>query len=576
MITFPKLRKNPHTCKSVSQKRQSVFKQCGIKTAWGLDIGDNALKAVKITRKNNEIIVEDIDIIEYPAPLSNTKLLESHHIRNTIQTFLSKHTFNKKVDVVVSIPGQLAMSRFSTIPPVKKRQLRNLVNYEAQQQIPFDLKDIVWDYHQLSGRVPNEEGTEIGFFASKRETLHSIVSNISFPEFNLASLLTSPLAIYNLVLFDQQIEGTTIIINMEEENTDLIIIDRSHFWLRTIPLREINADFVREIQRSMEYYKSLSKDTDTVHFEKFLLIGNKFNDPLMQQTIKDNFAYKVETLNTLNNIKISGNVDHTFFTNNRISLNVALGLALQGIGLGKTTVNLLPKELLRTAQIAKLKPYAVATLGCFALLIAIQHFGLRFHISKLNNTRNHHQTILQNAKNLESQYKKAEKFFNEKKSELELISSIDSSRFFWIELIEKLLTIIPDNVSINSLQSSWIDPDTLNVKEIKGSSIKDRKDDTVTKFLLISIKGESREPSIRFIEEHVLQPIKNTTLFDQKVAAFKNAELVPNSCRQIFSEDNATECIGFEIRWFVKSQEEIIAESEKTDSEEEKTNSGGM
>ncbi|MCR4292752.1 MAG: pilus assembly protein PilM, partial [Candidatus Kuenenia sp.] len=406
MMHLLKLRKHADTCKPALQKRPSLFKQRNIKTVLGLDIGDNALKAVKISRKNNEVTVVDFDIIEYPAALPNTKLLESHYIRDAIKTFLSKHAFSKKTDVVVSVPGQLALSRFSTIPFVSKKQLKRLVHFEAQQQIPFDLEDVVWDYHQLSGRTPNEEGIEIGFFASKRETLNSIINNISFPEFNLTSILISPLAIYNLVLFDQHVKGPTIIVNREEENTDLIIIDDAHFWVRTIPLHEVNADFVKEIQRSMEYYKSLRKSTDSVHFEKLLLVGNKSNDPLLQKTIQDNFTYKVELLNTLNNIRISPTVDHALFSGNCASLSVALGLALQGAGLGKTAINLLPKERILAAQIAKMKPYAVAALGCFALLVAIQYVGLRSHISKLNNARNYHQAILQNVKNLENTYKK--------------------------------------------------------------------------------------------------------------------------------------------------------------------------
>lgn len=561
MMHLLKSRKHADTCKPALQKRPSLFKQHNIKTVLGLDIGNNALKAVKIIKKNNEVTVVDFDIIEYPAALPNTKLLESHHIRDAIKIFLSKHTFSKKTDVVVSVPGQLALSRFSTIPLVSKKQLKSLVSFEAQQQIPFDLKDVVWDYHRLSGRTPNEEGIEIGFFASKRETLDSIINNISFPEFNLTGILSSPLAIYNLVLFDQHVEGPTIIVNREEENTDLIIIDHAHFWLRTIPLHEVNADFVKEIQRSMEYYKSLSKSTDTVHFEKLLFVGNKSNDPLLQKTIQDNFTYKVELLNTLNNIRISRTVDQALFSGNCASLSVALGLAIQGIGLGKTAINLLPKERILAAQIAKMKPYAVVALGCFALLIAIQYIGLRTHISKLNNARNYHQAMLQNVKNLENTYKNADKIFNEKKSELEFISSIDPARFFWIESTEKLLASIPDNVSINSLQSSWIDPDALNIGE--GKAKKNQKDSIVKKCLLMGIRGESREPGIRYIEEHVLQPIKNLTLSGQKITAFKNVELVPNSCHQVYSEAEATECISFEIRWLVKSQEEIIAESEK-------------
>ena len=62
---------------------------------------------------------------------------------------------------------------------------------------------------------------------------------------------------------------------------------------------------------------------------------------------------------------------------------------------------------------------------------------------------------------------------------------------------------------------------------------------------------------MRFIEERVLKPIQDLTLFNQKVAAFKNVEIVPGSSRQVEHKDGLGSYISFEIRWIVKSKDEI-------------------
>ena len=202
-----------------------------------------------------------MDIIEYSVLSPEANSLQSPGIKETIQTFLSKHHIAKTDKILISIPGQFVLSRFTFIPPVDKKQLRNLVRYEAKQQIPFDLNDIAWDYQQLTEQVPGMESIEIGLFASKRNTLDQLLTNISPLEPKLTAIQPSPLAISNFISFDQQIDGLTIIINSEAENTDLIIVDGLYFWLRSIPIVNVDADLVKEIQRSMEYYKSLTKGT---------------------------------------------------------------------------------------------------------------------------------------------------------------------------------------------------------------------------------------------------------------------------------------------------------------------------
>lgn len=546
------------------QKVRRTLMQYRTKTAWGLDIGGHALKAVKITQTTDGLLITDMDIIEYSTHPRDVNFLPSPCIKEAVQTFLAKHNIAKTDNVLISIPGQFVLSRFTIIPPVSKKQLKDIVNYEAKQQIPFDLKDIIWDYQQLIERVPGTEGAEIGLFASKRATLDQLLTNTSPLKSKLTAIQASPLALSNFISFDQQIDGLTIIINSETENTDLIIVDDSYFWLRSIPISAIDADLVKEIQRSMEYYKSLTKEA--VNFKTILLMGNKFKDPLNVKFITENFAYEVKILNTVNNLKLSGNVQPANFNENVLHLGVALGLALQGIGSGRIKINLLPRELIKAAVMAKKKPYAIVTLGCLALSFTIQYCGLHTRIAHLHHSNNQHQMVLQNIKDLERKYKNTENLAQANKSALDLVSSVDSSRFIWMEVLNKLLSLMPDNVSITSIQSAWIAADTMKTEGVTklspGSSpikktIYPTKPDTSSKLLLMGIKGESKEPSMRFIEERILKPIQNLTVFDQKVPAFKNVEIVPGSSRQVDHKNGGESYISFEIRWIVKSRDEI-------------------
>ncbi len=545
-----------------------AFMQYQTKTAWGLDISGCALKAVKITQASGRLQVEDMDIVEYPTPSSGANFLESPAIKEALQIFLARHHIGKTDKVLVSVSGQFVLSRFTTVPPVDKKQLRSLVGYEAKQQIPFDLKDIVWDYQELSEQFPGMDGIEIGLFAAKRATLDQVLTCIAPLKSRLNALQISPLAISNFIFYDQRLDGQTILINIDAENTDLIIVGGHYYWLRSIPVSSVDVDLVKEIQRSMEYYKSLAKEP--VNFKTILLMGDRFRDPLNVKFITDNFAHKVKVLDALNNLKISDKINPDYFNENLLRLSTALGLALQGLGAARIKINLLPAELIREAEISRKKPYAVATLGCLTLSLIVQYGGFHHYLTRIYNSDTYYQKILQNVKEFEKKYKNAEALAQTNKSALDLVSSIDSARSIWMDTLDKLLSLMPNKVSITSIQSSWIDSNNVKTEDDKKQNpsgtprskkkTASAKPDASSKLLLMGIKGESKEPSIGFIEKHIVAPIRDVTFFDQKVAAFRNVEIVPGSCRQIDSKDGQSGYISFEIRWVVKSKDEIQVE----------------
>jgi type IV pilus assembly protein PilM len=50
----------------------------------------------------------------------------------------------------VCTPGFHVFSKFIKLPPVDSSKLTQIVQYEAQQNVPFPLEEVVWDY-QVTG-----------------------------------------------------------------------------------------------------------------------------------------------------------------------------------------------------------------------------------------------------------------------------------------------------------------------------------------------------------------------------------------------------------------------------------------
>jgi len=46
--------------------------------------------------------------------------------------------------------GQSGLARFVKLPPVEEKKISEIVKFEAKQQIPFSLDEVVWDYQKIS------------------------------------------------------------------------------------------------------------------------------------------------------------------------------------------------------------------------------------------------------------------------------------------------------------------------------------------------------------------------------------------------------------------------------------------
>src|SRR5262247_2548743 len=137
--------------------------------AWGIDIGNRALKAVKLVREGDGLRVDDFEVIEHETVLSSAGDNREALISHALSSFVQRHPF-KGGQVAIGVSGQSSFARFIKLPPVEERKIPEIVRFEAIQQIPFPLDEVEWSYQLF--RNPDSPDVEVGIFAMRKELIN--------------------------------------------------------------------------------------------------------------------------------------------------------------------------------------------------------------------------------------------------------------------------------------------------------------------------------------------------------------------------------------------------------------------
>lgn len=352
------------------------------RTAWGIDIGNRALKAIKLVRDGDTIRVDDFDFVEHETVLSQAGDNRDDLIRHAVATFVGRKS-TKGAAVAVGVSGQTSFARFIKLPPVEAKQIPQIVKFEAIQQIPFPLDEVEWAYQLF--QTPDSPDIECGIFAMRKELVNNWVKVFTDANLNVQAVQTNPLAVYNAVQRDGRLtDGTAMIIDVGAENTDLIIASDNSIWLRSIPIggnsftetimkafklpaakaedlkrdaasskyyrqilqamRPVFADLVAEIQRSIGFYGSVNRENK---INKIIALGGTFRMPSLPKYLQQNLSLDVERPDNFAAGLPADSKIAAALTENVLSLHAAYGLALQAMGETKVDSSLLPTVIRR-------------------------------------------------------------------------------------------------------------------------------------------------------------------------------------------------------------------------------------
>jgi type IV pilus assembly protein PilM len=246
---------------------------------WGIDIGQSGLKALRLEMLDGKPTATAFDYIEHPKILSQPDADPDQLTREALEKFLSRNQL-KGDHVAVAVAGQSGLARFVKLPPVEEKKIGDIVKFEAKQQIPFPLEEVVWDYQKIAGgEVAGGFAmeTEIGLFAMKRDNIARALGHFTGAGIDVHLVQMAPLAICNYATYELLGKGgpdgsaepgapvsegeqdetprgkkrCAVVMDIGTDASNLIITDGGKIiWQRPLPLGGNN--FTRALTKEMK------------------------------------------------------------------------------------------------------------------------------------------------------------------------------------------------------------------------------------------------------------------------------------------------------------------------------------
>ena len=328
----------------------------------------------------------------------------------------------KSGEAVCVLPSHTVFSRVVPldVPGGATGNVDAIVKFEAQQNIPFPLEEVVWDYVTM-GETANG-AVNVVFVAVKSDLLEAIAQAVSSSGLSIVSVTVSILALYDAFRYAgiADSEAPTLLLDIGSRTTNMVIASPGSFFSRSIPsgglavsmaiAKDIHADLEEaerlkisrgtvglgpgfeppadpveanlarvtrqallktqaDISRSLSYYRSTLGGKDP---EGILLTGGMATMPYLSEFIQEKFQKPVGFWNIeLQTDQQNGGYSLTketaeFVAANPNNLGELVGGALELYPERRTHINLLPPSVLKKQNLSKRLPYLA---GAGAILI---------------------------------------------------------------------------------------------------------------------------------------------------------------------------------------------------------------
>ena len=472
------------------------------RSAWGIDIGQAGLKAIKLRvgEDGQKVRAVAFDYIPHPKILSQPDAIPEELIKQSIETFMSRNKVGNDL-VGISVPGQTSLAKFIKLPPVEPSKVSEIVRYEAKQQIPFDLNEVIWDFQPIGGGV-EESGfmleAEVGLFAMKRELVYDAMEPLTEQKLEVELVQVSPLALYNYLSFDvlgfrldgedtdpPDSEDYYIVLDMGADNTTLLVSNGKNIWIRNVPIggnhftraltremkltfakaehlkrnatkapdpksvfqamRPVFNDYVTEIQRSIGYFGSVNR---AAKISRVIGVGNGFKMAGLQKFLQQNLKYPVERLDELKGVTGDGVLSDPLFIDNMMTFAVPYGLALQTLKQTRIHTTLLPPEIVVERTIKRKKPWAAGIAAGLLLAMGISTFASARVLSSVSEEKfkDGHAAVEDLASTVSgntSTYETENGVHDANKKAIEDLTAPLQKRELWMELLKAVNDCLP-------------------------------------------------------------------------------------------------------------------------------------
>jgi type IV pilus assembly protein PilM len=340
-----------------------------------------------------------------------------------LQSAIAEMGFKAK-NVNVCAPGFHVFSKFVKLPPVDSGKVDQIIQYEAQQNVPFPLAEVVWDY-QILGSAPGGE-LEVLLVAIKSDIVEGLFRVAAEAKLNLQLCDASPAALCNAFRYNySELEDCTMLLDIGAKTSNLLFFEKGKVFSRSINLgaNAITQDFANEsklkfdeaekikiaegfvslggayeepenphqaaiskiarqfmtklhiqVNQTLQFYRGQQNGAAP---QRLFLSGGASIMPYTAQFFAEKLNVPVEYFNPFRNVQIAPEVNLEELSRVAHSLGEVVGLALRNLATCPVEMNLMPDSTLRWQSFNQKKPYLIATVASMVLVTFA--VGFLFH-----------------------------------------------------------------------------------------------------------------------------------------------------------------------------------------------------
>ena len=459
-----------------------------IKSFLAIDFGAGSLKLAEFeTNEAGGLRLKTFSIKNLGAEGAQEATREKIILKALQETLAEKGI--KGRDVNVCAPGFHVFSKFVKLPPVDANKVTQIIQYEAQQNVPFPLSEVVWDY-QILGSAPSGE-LEVLLVAVKSDVVEGLFRIAAEAKLRLNLCDASPAALCNAFRYNYgDLEDCTMLLDIGAKTSNLLFFEKGKVFSRSINLgaNAITQDFANEskmkfevaeqikivegfvslggayaepenanqaavakiarqfmtklhiqVNQTMQFYRGQQNGSAP---QRVFLAGGASIMPYTAQFFAEKLQVPVEYFNPFRNVEIDPAVNLEELAQVAHSLGEVVGLGLRNLANCPVEMNLMPESTLRWRAFNEKKPYFLATVFLLALVAAAIGFLFQeLADAKLKESESLQPQVTQiqaKVNNLRTAYQKLQAA----QKEVDQITTLMEDRYYWGDMLAELRQVL--------------------------------------------------------------------------------------------------------------------------------------
>lgn len=400
----------------------------------------------------------------------------------------------------VVAPGHLLLMKFLKIPHVGKSKRDQIIKFEAQQNIPYPLPEVVWDYEVL-----HDDGGEfeVALVAIKIEIIQSLCERINSLGMETEIVEPSSMAQLNAFVYSYpDVDEGALLLNIGAKSTNLLFIDKHGFFVRNVAIAgntltqaiadEMKISFAQaedyklqvfagngadeQVQKavhgasdsfmrrfSMEVNRSIvnfRRQSGASQIQRVYLTGAGSLAPGMIENLSEKLTLNVEWYDSLRNVDVGSKLQPEQLDQIRFHVSEMIGAAQRSRPGAKTRLNLLPLELAKRVAFRKKKTFLAAGTAVLAVAAFLPIFNYQTRASVFREMAAEIEQELVPLRDFDSRIQENLRQVEEIERQAQNLNQLVGAKGSWIEFLNDIQArmIEVEDVWLDSFQLVSVRP----------------------------------------------------------------------------------------------------------------------